>query len=298
MNAVLLFIVLAATLTLATLAVLLLPWWCKPKAKSHVDRRQANLEIFRDQLRELERDRDEGLLAPEDFVQARDELQRRLLAETDDRPAPDGSVAVSTLAAERQLSRSTSLSRRLVLLLVVAIPLAAVSIYTRIGNPQAVIPPQIAARQKTQEIEAMLSSLVTHLKTNPDDAKGWLILARTYKAFARFSEAAEAFEKARPLVDNDPALLADYAYVLMQADGGVVGQRAEELIDRALKLDPKQPQALFMAGFAAGERGDFKQAVDHWERLLPQLEPGSEEASAVTEALDKARKAVVHGTTQ
>ena len=294
MNAVLLFIVLAATLTLATLAVLLLPWWRQPKAKSHVDRHQANLEIFRDQLRELERDRDEGLLAPEDFVLARDELQRRLLAETDARPAPDGSAAVSTLAAERPVS----LSRRVVLLLVVAIPLAAVSIYTRIGNPQAVIPPQIAARQKTQEIEAMLSSLVAHLKTNPDDAKGWLILARTYKAFARFAEAAEAFEKARPLVDNDPALLADYAYVLMQADGGVVGQRAEELIDRALKLDPKQPQALFMAGFAAGERGDFKQAVDHWERLLPQLEPGSEEASAVTEALDKAHKAVVRGMTQ
>lgn len=281
MSAVLLFIVLAAGLTLLALVMLLRPWQ-RPSEKEPVhapassDRRPpACLDVYRDQLRELMRDRDEGVLAAEDFVQEREDLQRRLLAEMD---AP-----VSHAVLPQRLGARTALA------LVVAIPLAAALIYMQIGNPQALIPPQLAAQQRAQEVEAILERFVERLKANPEDAQGWLKLARAYKALGRFSDAVAAFEKAHRLVDGDPALLADYAYALIQAAGGAISPRANALLDAALMLDPGQPQALFMAGLAANDRGDFMTAIRHWERLLPLLEPGSEEMAMLEEALDKAK---------
>ena len=106
----------------------------------------------------------------------------------------------------------------------------------------------------------------------------------------RFPEAAEAFEKGRARVDGDPALLAEYAYALIRAEGGVVGPRAEALIDAALKLEPQQPQALFLAGLAANERGDFAAAIAHWQRLLPLLETGSDEAIMLEKSLQAAQE--------
>lgn len=285
MSAVVLFIALSAGLTLIALAVLLRPWWRQPQARQASGdaspeirnaHHSASLDIHRDQLRELERDRDEGLLAAADFTQAREALQRRLLAEMDAPATPPFTAA-------------PRLGGRSALALVVAIPLAAALIYVQIGNPQALLPPQMAAQQRAQEIDAMLARLVERLQANPDDARGWLTLARAYKALGRFPEAAESFGKARALVDDDPALLADYAYALIRAAGGTVNARARALLDAALKLDPKQPQALFMAGLAANDRGDFAAAVIHWERLLPLLEPGSEEMAMLEEALDKAK---------
>lgn len=281
MSAVFLFIVLAAGLTLVALVMLLRPWWHSSAAKAMCDPRSpdeyppVSLDVYRNQLQELMRDRDAGVLAAENFAQAQEELRRRLLEEVK-------AFAPSEVLPHRLVRHSA-------LALVVGIPLAAVLIYMQIGNPQALIPPQIAVQRRVQEVDAMLARLVERLKASPDDTRGWLTLARAYKALGRFAEAAEAFEKARVLIEGDPALLADYAYALIQAAGGSVSPRAEALLDAALRLDPKQPQALFMAGLAANDHGDFATAVARWERLLPLLEPGSEEAAILEEALDRAR---------
>ena len=108
------------------------------------------------------------------------------------------------------------------------------------SNPQALAPPP-AARQDT----AALARRVAQLKANPGDAEGWLALARAYEVLGRFSEAAEAFEKGRARGDGDPALLAEYAYVLIRAEGGVVGPRAEALIDACRAMQrPLRPRDL------------------------------------------------------
>ncbi len=276
MSANLQFFIFAAILSLAALGILLSPWWRKTKTEAGSDRRQANLDIFRDQLRELERNRDEGLLAGADFEQAKAELQHRLLEET---AMPAG----ETVATARRDGWHGAL------LLAVLVPLAAALIYSQIGNPQGLQPPQAQAHQQAQELDALLAKLVERLKANPGDLKGWVILARSYKALGRFEESVAAFEKAQALVDTDAELLASYADMLIQANGGTFTNRAEAVLGKALKLDPDQAQALFMAGIAANERRDFAAAVAHWERLLPQLEPGSEDALVIEEALAKAR---------
>jgi cytochrome c-type biogenesis protein CcmH len=136
----------------------------------------------------------------------------------------------------------------------------------------------------------MVAKLAERLKQNPDDPKGWVMLARSYKAMGRYPEAAEAYGKGMSLVEKEPVLLADYAEMLAITGDGFRG-KPTELIDKALKLAPDDPQILLLAGAAAGERRDFRAAVQYWEKVLPQLEPGSEEAEALGAALAQAREA-------
>lgn len=269
------FAALAALLLAATLALLLPALLRQRKPVSETDRRESNLAIFRDQLGELERERAEGSLSEEDFAQARRELQRRLLDETASAEAPD-----STAPAGRKTA----------IALVMALPLAAAAGYLLLGTPQGLDPLQTRSVASGQEIEDMLGTLVAKLEKNPDDAKGWVMLARSYKALGRFAEAAEAYGKAGALVNEDASLLADHADALAQAQGGTLQGKPGELIARALKLNPDEPQALLLAGAAAIDRQDFAAAAEHWTRLLKQLEPGSEEAQTIEQAIARARE--------
>ncbi len=268
------FILAAALLLLIILGILLPPLLRSPRLARAIDRREANLEIFRDQLSELERDRDEGSLAEADFEQAKSELQRRLLDE----------VQPETVTQEKSGGRKSALA------MLFAIPLAAAAGYALLGNPQALDPMHTQARMSSQQMDELLDKLVARLKANPEDSKGWVMLARSYKALGRYAESAEAYSHGGTLVDADPSLLADYAEVLAQVNGGRLDGKPGELIARALKIDANEPQALFLAGVAATERKDFAAVADFWGRLLVQLDPGSEDAKSLQTAVDKARE--------
>jgi len=284
MSALASFIAAAALLVLLVLAILLWPLWRAPKLSGALDREAANIDIFRDQLRELESDHEQGLLAGADFEQARSELQRRLLDDVQPHAEILGNAPANRPPA--------SPGRKTALALLIAIPLVAAVGYALLGNTRAFDPVQTQARVTPQQIEEMLGKLVEKLKANPDDAKGWVMLARSYKVLGRYAEAADAYSHGAALVDGDPSLLADYAEVLGQANGGKLSGKSTELIARALAIDPNEPQALFLAGAAATDRNDFVAVADYWERLLLQLQPGSEEAKSLGAAVDKAREIV------
>lgn len=277
------FILLAALLLVAVVAILLPPLLRAPKASTASDQSEANLAIFRDQLGELERERGDGSLAEPDFEQARSELQRRLLDE----------IQPPTVAPLRAPA-----GRKTALALLVVLPLAAAGGYALLGNRQALDPLQRQARVTPQQIEGMVAGLVEKLRQNPDDSKGWVMLARSYKVLERFPQAADAYGRAGALVDQDATLLADYAEVLSRVNGGDLQGKPSELIERALKIDPNEPQALLLAGAAASDRRQFAAAADYWARLLAQLEPGSDEARTVEAAVNRAREIASQGSEQ
>lgn len=277
------FAIIAAALLVVVLVIILRPLLraekstAEDEALASSDQREANLEIYREQLADLERDRADGSLAEVDFLAARGELQRRLLDEVQ----PDSGV---------RLKRG---GRGAAYVLLLALPLLSVAGYLILGRPQALDPASTQPRMSEQQIDSMLVQLEQKLKAKPDDHKGWVMLARSYKVLGRFAEAAQAYSHGGPLLEGDAALLADYAEVLAQANRKFDG-KPMELIAAALKIDPAEPQALFLAGAAASERRDFAAVVDYWGRLLPQLEAGSEEAKSLGDAVDKAR-AIVEG---
>ena len=160
--------------------------------------------------------------------------------------------------------------------------------YLWLGNPVALNPPHTQAVSSDQVVQ-MVGTLAARLKANPDDPKGWAMLARSYKVMGRYADAEDAFKKAGKLVDSDPDLLVDYADVLAaQADYSFVGKPLT-LIDQALAMDPKHPLGLMISGMAAFRSANFSTAIVQWEKLLDTLEPGSDDAVQIQTALAEAR---------
>jgi cytochrome c-type biogenesis protein CcmH len=138
-----------------------------------------------------------------------------------------------------------------------------------------------------EQINDMVAKLAERMQANPDNMQGWLMLARSYKTMGRYEEAAEAYGKAEKVINDDPELLASYAETIAMAAGQGLKGKPAQLIERALKLDPQQPHALFLAGAAAMEAGDNKKGIAYWEALLPQVEPGSEIDQMLRSGIDK-----------
>lgn len=269
------FLVAAAALVAVTLLFLLHPLLRRPAASAEVTRTAINAELYRDQMAELERDLAAGSLSRADYEDGLRELQRRLLE--------DAGGEAKSVAAARRAGPSA-------LLVGLFVPLAAGLLYFTLGSlpglsPEQAQPPKVTA----QDIEDMVARLAARMEQNPDDPKGWVMLARSYKAMGRYEESARAFDKAGALVQEDPNLLTDYAEALALSTGGSLRGRPSELIARALKLDPAFPDALVLAGTAAYEREEYAAAAAHWERLLEQLPPDSEDARALSESIRKAR---------
>lgn len=273
---------LFATLLVVVVAAFILPplWLGLRVPKTRADRKTANLAIFRDQLAELEREKAEGSLAEADFEQARRELQRRLLEEVE--PAAD-----ETGPASHAPTRKTAIAILLLL------PILGALGYGLLGNPRALDPQQTVAQPQMtpEQIDAMVAKLAERMKANPDDPKGWLMLARSYKQLGRYAEAVEAFSHAETVIDGEPDLLAAYAETIAMAEGKGLAGKPTELIEKALKLDPKHGHSLFLAGAAAMDRGDAKQGIAYWEALLPQVEPGSEIDQMLRSGIDKMKAA-------
>lgn len=267
--------ILAALALLAVTAFLLLPPLLRSQDRSAAaqaalnEQQEANLAILRNQLAELESEQQQGEMKPEDFQQAREELQRRILEES-----ANADTAAATPGDNRP---SKPLAIALLLLLAISGSLG----YAYLGNPIALDPEKIQAQQggpamTPEQIEAMVANLAARMEENPDDEQGWVMLARSYKVMGRLEEAAKAYARAEKLVATDAALLTDYAETLAMSSGKGLKGKPAQLVEQALKLDPEHGHALFLAGAAALEAGNRKKAADYWEKVLPQVEPGSE----------------------
>lgn len=269
------FLIAAAVLVAASLLLLLPPLLRRQDVHAEASRKSINAAIYRDQLAELDRDFEGGSLSREDFEQARRELQRRLLE--------DANAADETAAPRRTARRSA-------MLIGILLPLAAALLYFNLGSLPGLSPEAAQPRITEREIDDMVARLAARLESNPDDPRGWSMLARSYKALGRYEEAVAAYGKTGALLDQDAQLLSDYAEALAIASGGSLKGKPTELLNRAIKLDPANPQVLVLAGTAAYEREDFGTAIQHWEALLKQLPADSEDAGALAASIAKARE--------
>lgn len=276
---------IASTLIVAAVcAFLFLPLWSGGRRRATADQRQAaNIAVLRDQLADLERDRREGTLAEADFVTARDELQRRLLEEV--KPAGDDDSA----AVRSEPTRKTAIA------LVLILPLAALLLYALLGKPEALDPsrtqPAAAQPQMTQEqIDEMVARLAQRMESNPDDMQGWLMLARSYKSLGRYDDAVKAFAKAEKVINEEPDLLASYAETIAMASGEGLAGKPRQLVERALKIDGTHAHSLFLAGAAAMQANEVKQAIAYWEALLLQVEPGTELDQMLRAGIEKMKQ--------
>jgi cytochrome c-type biogenesis protein CcmH len=167
-----------------------------------------------------------------------------------------------------------------------AVPVAAAALYGVLGNANALNPN--AAPSADPQIAKMVAVLADKLEKNPGDKKGWVMLARSYKVMGRPIDAEKAYEKAGDFIDGDAQELANYADVVATNANGHFNDKATNLIEKALKADPNNAMALWLAGTAVYESGDKTRAVQIWQKLLAMLPPDSDDARDLRGAIEQA----------
>jgi cytochrome c-type biogenesis protein CcmH len=292
------FLIFAALLTTLALAFVMIPLIAarfsgndaakNPANTAGVEASTLNLAVLRDQLRELEIDLQQGMIDQTAYEAARHDLACRV---TQDVGADASARTVDSLRAP---------SHGLAMGLSVGLILLVWCLYVSLGNLEAFNPPKPGVASKPhggkvspEQINTMITQLKDHLKANPDDIKGWTMLARTYAGLERFTEAKEAFQKLMQLQPNDPTTLADAADTTAMTQGQSLQGEPEKLIQRALEIDPKHIKSLILLGSVKYERMDYPGAVADWRRLKAALPPNSEMLATVDENIREAQSLIL-----
>jgi cytochrome c-type biogenesis protein CcmH len=163
----------------------------------------------------------------------------------------------------------------------VAICLFAFALYFALAKPAPAPTGLIENGQLAPEHVAMIKALSDRLEQNPNDGKGWAMLARSYAVLKRYKEALPAYEKAANLIHDDPVLLVDYADILAAVNGRNLQGKPTELIQSALMLDPTNLKGLNLMGTASYQKGDFTHAIGYWQKILTLVPPESQLAKQV-----------------
>ena len=247
--------------------------------------RQSNLEILRGQLAQLDAELAAGSLNAEQHVRARAEIERRALDEESAEQAPP--VAGP--------ARKTAFG------LALSVPVFALVAYALVGNLQGLDPKATAVRVEPggevtlAQVEELVDTLAKRLESpgsaQAGDVQGWTMLARSYGALQRFPEASRAYARAIALAPQDAQLLADRADALAMMQGRKLAGEPQQLVEKALQIDPNNLKALAMAGSGAFESRDYGAALNFWGRARQLAGNDSDFAQGLDSSIAEARLA-------
>ena len=267
---------------MTAVAVAALVWPLARRRTPEPKRAEHDLVVYRDQLKEVERDTKRGLLTVEQASAAKIEIQRRMLAaaadgageETPPADGRDGSWAVAVVAA--------------------LVPAGAFALYLHLGTPG--MPDQPLAERLAEappaadgapDVEKMIDRLARRLAENPDDLQGWLMLGRSYMVQERFADAARALANANRLGDNSPDIAANYGEALAAAAEGIVTPAARSQFQSSLEADSQHPKARYYLGLALAQEGRLDEALRAWVDLAADSSPDASWQAAVFQQIER-----------
>ena len=290
MNVALSFVALTLLMVVAVLGVLVWSLW-RPQVQAAADaHEEANAQVYRDQSADLAREHALGHLNDAEYAQALEELKLRL---RDDWVS--GPVQAPTGASDRP--------RKTVLALCLMLPVCAVLLYGTWGSPMGLDPAALAlsapddgpnATVTPEKIAQMVGQLERRLQDEPNNMDAWVMLARLQRSQEKFPASEKSFAKALALAPDDD-LAIERAEVVAQVQGGDFSGEPWAVINRILKANPNQNNALLLAGSASFSEGRFAQAIQYWERVRASLPPQSEDINALDSALAQARERLAPG---
>ena len=260
-------------LALMTVAAVFAVLW--PLSRNAMAPAGSDVEVYRDQLEEIERDRAAGRIEPGEAEAARVEVSRRLIAAADAAP-----VAPGAGAGHRR--------RAVALAALILLPLGAGALYLALGSPLLPGQPQMARRDAPPEqrsVEELVARVEAHLEQNPNDGRGWEVVAPVYLRLNRLEDAVRARRNALRLLGPTTEREADLGEALTFVANGMVTAEAKETFDRALKIDPQAFKARYFLGLAAEQDGRREDAAKIWRALLDGAPAGAPWLGFVRESL-------------
>lgn len=275
------FILLALIMTLLAIGAVVWPLRARRTSGRRDD--EAGLDIYRERDAELVREHQLGNLNDAEFAEAREELERELLA-----VAPEEANRGAATGADRSLVTMLGVA--------VTVPAVAIAIYIATGSPgltdggesRGLSPAQIE-RFRDMGPERRIAELEPVVERQPEATRAWILLAQAYRATERYGDAVSAYARVQSQGDPDPWLMARQAEALLLANGRRFTDSVERLVQRALELDDGNPLALMLAGHAAMARGDDDQAARHWRRLAEDMPADSENRAMLERLIAQAR---------
>lgn len=283
------FWILAFIIMVVVLVAIVLPVYVKAK---HLGGKRAgefahDVEVYRDQLKELTSEIERGLIGEVDAKQARTEIARRLLA-------------AEQKASEEQQQRDNRRHRFgsvvLASTVLVFIPALTLLVYTEVGSPELEAQPlaprvaalqeeRLAQRQAREQMIELVRRAEAHLADSPDDGRGWDVLAPVYFRAGEPDKAATAYRNAIRLLGEDATRLSGLGEAIFAMSGGVVGPEAQQNFNQALALDANDGRAQFYLALAQLQQGDVSGGTQAWERIADDAAVGSDWRGAADEGL-------------
>ena len=279
------FWIAAAFLTLLACLPVLLPL-ARRRANAPADA-DFDLAVYRDQLAELERDVARGAISETEAAEARAEIGRRILK--------------ASATARKDAGPGFSRAGRLVAsVAVLAVPLASWGMYSATGSPHLPAQP-LAARMQANPAENTVLELVAraerHLDANPEDGRGWEVIAPIYERIGRHQDAIVAYGNALRLLGATAAREMALGEAIVSAAGGAIDADARAAFERALALEPRNPKARFLHAAALAHAGRRDEAVASFRALLADLPEASPWRPTVAQAVADLEAAPGRGPT-
>jgi len=225
----------------------------------------SDVVVYRDQLEEVDRDLAAGLIGKTEAQAARVEISRRLLAAADNPQTVPGAVNSATALWHR---------RAVAIVALVLLPLGSASLYLRLGSPELTSEPVAARSDAGPDQQASLASLIAkveaHLERNPQDGRGWEVLAPVYMRIGRYGDAVNAWHNTLQLLGEDAYREANFGEALMAQANGIVTADAKAAFVRAIALDRTTASARYYLGVAAEQDGKREEAAAIWRDLIAE----------------------------
>ena len=299
------------TTALVLMGLVIIFFWAALKSSIYKARSQphsvkeammANVTVYREQLTELAAEFELGRMNEAEFEAAREELAQRLME--DSQPPPPHSQGAQTFkgASAFTPNDSASLASQKILTpwirwtmpaLTILIPAISIAIYIVIGSPGAMdfvdTQDTLADEAFTPEkLSQMAVELNQRLAQEPNNADGWVMLARVEPSLSHFESAEKALTKSLSLSDNQDVQI-ERAEVLAQINHGSFKGEPWGIILKILKANPDQGNALLLAGSAAFSENRYSDALKYWQRVQAIVAPNSPDGIALAEAISKAQ---------
>ena len=254
--------------------------------QNDIDRSAQNVSIAKERLNELKLELEQGVISQQEYEQTIEELEQTLLND------------VEQLPSENNKQDYNPASNRITqLVLIIAVPVVAISLYAYLGQPelintgnkQAAAPAgQTPANAGT--VEQLVEKLAARLKQQPDNAEGWFMLGRSYMSLNRYKEAVAALEKTNQLVPNNPTVMLRYADALTMLNGGQISGKPFELIKKAVEIRPDDQTGLWLLGMGYEQKGEYQKAISYWNILLPLIAKDEKSTIEVKKLIRQTKK--------
>lgn len=279
---------LVVVLIIVCVLFLIIPILKAPSSQDSLARDQQNINIAREKKTVLVNQLDEGEMTQEEYESALSDLEASL-----------------ALDLERQQSLESNVEggQWAVYLIAVMVPVISIFMYIQLGeyrviedpsleNPREAVAESPHGQGSNPSIGEMIEQLKTHLKENPEDARGWFMMGRTMMAQQNFAEAVTAYQRSYELSKSapDPSIMLALADALAMTSNRVMTGEPEQLVLEALAMSPENPTALWLAGLAAEQGGRYREAYDYWTKLLPLLSADPNSTAEVQTLLARLRQ--------